>query len=132
VGWLKPYRACLLGWLWSARSSDQTVASQSSVATGHSTLFGTLAQLSLDIFRLCLWRTAGSPTSGNQSSIGHFALRAAELPSFGNFWRTRRACPNLLWILRSTSSKAGPGSQTHGVHSQERSPAHEPPFQTPP
>jgi hypothetical protein len=59
--------ACLR-WLWSARPSDQTMASQSSAATGHPTLFGTLAQPSLDIFRLCLWRTADSPTSGNQSS----------------------------------------------------------------
>jgi hypothetical protein len=67
-----------------------------------------------------------------RAQIGHFALRAAELLSYGNFWRTRRACPNLLWILRSTSSKAGSGSQTHGVHSRERSPTHEPPFQTPP
>jgi hypothetical protein len=60
--------ACLLRWLWSARPRDKTLASRSSVATGHPILFGTLAQLSLYIFRLCLWRTAGSPTSGNQSS----------------------------------------------------------------
>jgi hypothetical protein len=103
-------------WLWSARPSDQTMVSQSSVATGHPTLFGTLAQPSLDIFRLCLWRPAGSPTSGNQSS--NRPLCAA-----------RSRAPKLRWIFTYEESQAegvdlapaslAEGEKTEGKHVNE-------------
>jgi hypothetical protein len=92
------------------------MVSQSSVATGHPTLFGTLAQPSLDIFRLCLWRPAGSPTSGNQSS--NRPLCAA-----------RSRAPKLRWIFTYEESQAegvdlapaslAEGEKTEGKHVNE-------------
>ena len=75
-GQSQPPRACLEGWLWPARLSDQAIA----MATGHPSLFGAVTQPGLGVPRCCLGSTCEPGWQPNHH----------QLPVRGNVWRRAR------------------------------------------